>query len=258
MPSRMIRDWTDSDPFDGLSANAERLFVRLIMKADDYGRFHAESRRVKAACFPLMLDLRPSDVDGWLNELEARRLIWRYEVGSAKYLAIPKFGQRLRKSKARFAQPEGEPDNWRPPETRGELAASSGKSRQVAASCGEFPPEEEVEVEEKKKEKRKAADAAIPSRLQVPKFMDAWKEWLAFRAKRKSMSYEAATKQLATLAEYGVDVAVKAINASIASDWQGLFPDKYGKPTQEENREKPGLTPEEIHRLCDQIDGEAA
>ena len=53
MPTRMLRDWTDSLKFDGLSAEAERLFARLLMKADDYGRYHADPRLVRAGCFPL-------------------------------------------------------------------------------------------------------------------------------------------------------------------------------------------------------------
>jgi len=39
MPNRILRDWTDSDRVNSLSAEAERLFIRLIMKADDYGRY---------------------------------------------------------------------------------------------------------------------------------------------------------------------------------------------------------------------------
>ena len=58
MPSRILRDWTDSLRFDGLSAEAERLFTRLIMKADDYGRFHADPRLLRAGCFPLSENLR--------------------------------------------------------------------------------------------------------------------------------------------------------------------------------------------------------
>jgi hypothetical protein len=56
MPTRILRDYTDSAAFDGLSAEGERLFIRLLMKADDFGRFHANPKLVKALCFPLAED----------------------------------------------------------------------------------------------------------------------------------------------------------------------------------------------------------
>lgn len=117
MPNRIIRDWTDSDRFDGLSADAERLFVRLLMKADDYGRFHAEPRRLKAALFPLVESLRSNDLTRWLDELASRQLILRYESqDNRQLLAIPRFGQRLKQSVPKFPPPPGQPANWLPPD----------------------------------------------------------------------------------------------------------------------------------------------
>jgi len=112
MPNRILRDWTDSDKFDGISPEAERLFVRILMKADDYGRFHAESRRVRSACFPLLTTLRPTDIDGWLQELAERRLILRYRVDDRDLLAIPRFRQRLKRSVPKFPPPDGKPRDW--------------------------------------------------------------------------------------------------------------------------------------------------
>lgn len=139
MPKRLLRDWTDSDAFDGISANAERLFTRLIMKADDYGRFYAEARRVRAACFPLNPDLRSSDIDGWLSELssDSRRLIWRYKVGTRELLLIPKFGQRLKNSVPKFPPPnEIDVPEW----------VSSTMSREPPGVSGKFPLEAETEA----------------------------------------------------------------------------------------------------------------
>lgn len=135
MPSRILRDWTDSDPLDGISAEAERLFVRLLMKADDYGRFHAESRRVKAACFPLLPNLRTTDIDGWLRELAERRLILRYQVENRDLLAIPRFRQRLKNSIPRFPAPADKPNDWLPdPGKPPDVPGSSGNVPEVPAS----------------------------------------------------------------------------------------------------------------------------
>lgn len=115
MPNRIIRDWTDSAAFEGLSPEAERMFVRLLMKADDFGRFHANPRLVKAACFPLTEDLRANIVAAWLTELSDQQLIFCYEAGTGSFLAIRKFRQRTRAETSKFPSPNGEPANWLPP-----------------------------------------------------------------------------------------------------------------------------------------------
>lgn len=98
MPTRLLRDYTDSPAFDGISAEAERLFIRLLLKADDFGRFHAHARLVKAACFPLAEDLRANTVAAWLTELSDRHLVFCYTSGTGEYLQIPKFGAPRAKS----------------------------------------------------------------------------------------------------------------------------------------------------------------
>jgi hypothetical protein len=114
MPTRILRDYTDSAAFDGLSAEGERLFIRLLMKADDFGRFHANPKLVKALCFPLAEDLRTNTVSAWLAELSDRELVFCYRSGAGEYLALPKFGQRTRAEKSKFPPPEGEPPEWMP------------------------------------------------------------------------------------------------------------------------------------------------
>lgn len=197
MPKRMIRDWTDSQKFDGLTAEAERLFVRLIMKADDYGRFHAEPRLVRGLCFPLLDSLRTEHVGRWLDDLHHRNLLFRYEAEGQKFLAIINFGQRLKQSRAKFPPPEGENADWLP---------TSGNFREVA---GSRPPEEEEEEEEeyedegkKKPLEREVVEAwnavpefqsvrnlsdgrkkALKARMSEPFFRENWREGIARIAK---------------------------------------------------------------------------
>lgn len=142
----MLRDWTDSLKMDGLSAEAERLFVRLIMKADDYGRFHAEPRLLKAHCFPLIDNLRPPDIARWLDELSTRQLILRYEADGRSCLAIINYGQRLKNSRAKFPPLPGESGDWLP---------VSEYFPELPGTSRNFPAEEnrrEVEAEENRKE----------------------------------------------------------------------------------------------------------
>ncbi|SDZ81694.1 hypothetical protein SAMN05192529_102106 [Arachidicoccus rhizosphaerae] len=103
MPNRVLRDWTDSERINELSVNAECLFVRLMMKADDYGNFNANSKLVKSLCFPLK-DFREADITRWIQELETSGLIALYEADNKKYLHIINFGQRLRTMNPKFPQ----------------------------------------------------------------------------------------------------------------------------------------------------------
>lgn len=132
MSQRIIRDWTDSPTMNNLSSNAEVLFTRLIMKADDFGNFHAEPKLIRPMLFPLKIDsIREADITRWMDELHKAGLIVFYESDFKKYLSIINFGQRMRNMRNRFPIP---PDN----------------SRRVAASCGKLPPEEkrrEIEKE---------------------------------------------------------------------------------------------------------------
>jgi hypothetical protein len=68
----------------------------------------------------------------------------------------------------------------------------------------------------------------LPAELDQPAFREAWASWLAYRtSRRKPVSDKAARMQLAKLAPVGPVAAVACIEASIANDYQGLFPEKY-------------------------------
>lgn len=138
MPERILRDWTDSEKFDGFQGNPETLFTRLIMKVDDYGRFTRDPINVRAACFPRAEALRANTVDAWLKELSDHRLILCYQVSGKAYLAIINFRQRLRIDpktqrgpNPKYPPPDGKPVDFRP---------DDGDWRESAASSGGSPP----------------------------------------------------------------------------------------------------------------------
>lgn len=124
MPERILRDWTDSVKFDGLAGSPEALFTRLLMKADDYGRFSRDPVNVRGACYPRAENLRANTVDAWLDELSGHRLILCYQVGGKPLLAIINFRQRLRIAtgpkgesihpKPKYPPPEGKHMEFRP------------------------------------------------------------------------------------------------------------------------------------------------
>jgi len=170
MPNRILRDYTDSLAFDGMSADAERLWTRLLVKADDFGRYHADPRLVKAGCFPLLDTLRTNELARWLDELSHRSLIFRYEAKGRSYLAIPRFRQRLRQETSKYPPPDGEPADWRPTDDR--QVTDSGR-----LETEEETKRREVEEETKRKEKAKAkaAQARASSLQEVESFFHSEK-----------------------------------------------------------------------------------
>lgn len=108
MPNRMLRDWTASDKMNGISVHAERFFTRLIMKADDYGCFYANSKLLNSNLFPLKEDVRDADLLRWMAECQNAGLIVVYENSGKRYLQIQDFRQRLDKHKSKFPFPNAE------------------------------------------------------------------------------------------------------------------------------------------------------
>lgn len=149
MPERLLRDWTDSEAVDQLSWQAECLFVRLIMKADDFGRYHGNPKLLKSLLFPLKDGLRDADISRWIAECETAGLIRVYtdKVSGKPFIEIRKYGQRLRTKKAKF------------PDENGSLSADCSRMRQNAAECGKVRLEEEVEVERERETARAREDA---------------------------------------------------------------------------------------------------
>jgi hypothetical protein len=108
MPNRVIRDgYVESERVNRLSPHAECFFFRLMLKADDFGRFNAHTGLLRAHLYPLKLEtIREADISRWLTEVEKAGLIALYEgPGGKRYLVIPNFDQRVRAEKSKFPDP---------------------------------------------------------------------------------------------------------------------------------------------------------
>ena len=69
MPSRIIKETIIiSESLTAISAEAERFFWRLVVKADDFGLYYGDPRILASLCFP---QKPPSEqkIRSWLNEL---------------------------------------------------------------------------------------------------------------------------------------------------------------------------------------------
>jgi hypothetical protein len=84
-------------------------------------------------------------------------------------------------------------------------------------------------VQRQKKNKTPTESSPLPPVLDTPEFRAAWADWLQHRREtRKPVRPKTAEKQLAQLAAWGPDRAVKAIEHSTRQGWQGIFEPKGG------------------------------
>jgi len=96
----------ESDAVNKLSCEAERFFSRLLLKADDYGRYHAHPQLLKAHLFPLKPEITAEQICRWQAECEKAAVVRSYEVDGKRYLCVPKFRQRLRlKNPSKYPKP---------------------------------------------------------------------------------------------------------------------------------------------------------
>lgn len=106
MPTRMLRDWTDSEKINSLSFQAECFFTRLIMKVDDFGRFSANAKLLRSLLFPIRDGIRDTDISRWLVECQTAGLIAVYQAADKPFLQIGNFNQRSRAAKSKFPAPD--------------------------------------------------------------------------------------------------------------------------------------------------------
>lgn len=129
MPSRYIRDGLlESTAIAAAGEPAEVLFVRLLLVADDYGRFDGRLSVIERKCWP---DRGPGqeEIEQRLAKLAATQdprgvpLIVRYEVDQQPYLLIPKFRQRTRALKSKYPDPPQDfpQDDPQPQENAGQV-----------------------------------------------------------------------------------------------------------------------------------------
>lgn len=107
MPNRIIREGLiDSPKIDLLSAEEERFFLRLMLKADDFGRYSANPIVLKNTLFPLKESVRSTDSSRWLAACEKAGLVRLYETPKGRFLEIREFKQRQRADESKFPSPD--------------------------------------------------------------------------------------------------------------------------------------------------------
>ncbi|WP_174958620.1 conserved phage C-terminal domain-containing protein [Burkholderia aenigmatica] len=107
MPVRILREGIlTSERVDLLSAEGEVFYRRLMSVVDDFGRYSANPKLLRAACYPLRLDtVKDADIAVWLGEAESAGLITLYEVSAKQYLELVDFRQQVRAKESKYPNP---------------------------------------------------------------------------------------------------------------------------------------------------------
>lgn len=88
-----------SEPLSEVSADAERFFWRLVVKADDYGLYYGNPKILSSMCFPLKPPAEPK-VCAWLAELVHAGMVGTYTAGEdgKQYLQLLLWDKRQKRS----------------------------------------------------------------------------------------------------------------------------------------------------------------
>lgn len=154
MPTRIIRDSAKTSPTLALlSAEAERLFWRLTIHADDYGRFDGNPRVILAGCFPLLIEKISSDqIAQWCGELEAVGTIIFYAVDTRRYGYFPSWFKYQRK----YPERKNGSKFPEPPDVSRIIPETPGDSRSIPENPAFFEGKESKVKDKESKEEKKA------------------------------------------------------------------------------------------------------
>ncbi len=107
MPNRELREKIRfSEKVANLTDKEFRLFTLLIATASDYGRYRADPRLVRVACFPYETEDLKS-VSATLESLHKKEMITIYAVDGTKYLQMHQWRGRFRSYPKYPEPPEG-------------------------------------------------------------------------------------------------------------------------------------------------------
>lgn len=110
MPNRFIKESIcKSETLDLLSAEEERLFYRLIVNCDDYGRFDAKPAIIKNQCFRLNDGkIKTETVEQWIKGLHKVDLILLYQNSNKVFLQFVTWEdhQQRRAIKSKYPAPD--------------------------------------------------------------------------------------------------------------------------------------------------------
>lgn len=103
MPNRIIKaGLVESSRVNSVRPLAELLYVHLLLRVDDFGRFYADPALVRNLCFPGRGGISAKRVAQLLDECEAAGLIERYAHEDTPHLRINRWVCRHRATTSKF------------------------------------------------------------------------------------------------------------------------------------------------------------
>lgn len=119
MPNRIIKESICvSDQINDLTAFEEVLFYRLLVSADDYGRYDGRVAIIKNRLFPLKDSLRVDQIEKALRTLCSVELVECYEVDGRPFVRLTGWDkhQTIRAKKSKYPAPDGKCSDAQSPE----------------------------------------------------------------------------------------------------------------------------------------------
>lgn len=136
MPNRFLKESiTTSDTLPLVSMEAEVLFYRLIVKVDDFGRYHGEPHLILAqALSNRIAQVSQDDVEHWLSELAAAGLLRRYRSNGRPYIELATFTEHNspRAAASRFPDPPADDNDCEQVQT---VACNCSQTQADANRC---------------------------------------------------------------------------------------------------------------------------
>jgi len=190
MPNRVIREgFLDSDKVNTLNAPEQIFFLRLMLVADDFGRFDARPKFLESKCYPM--SKKRININKMLKRIHEVGLCKIYTVDGKQYLEIIDFGQRTRIMRSKYPEcPQGAD---RPPQSAAGSGLKPNQTNPIQNQTGESADAlKEVELNF-----IKAWDSLGKPFSKIVKFSDDRKKALRARLKDfgwKEMANEALQK----------------------------------------------------------------
>lgn len=240
MPNRIIREgWIESERISQLGAEAEVFFLRLCLRADDFGRFHGNPILLKSSLYPLSDEVKSTDISRFVAACEAAGVIRCYEADGKKFIQIDRFDQRTRAQKSKFPPPAGakppvvrhvsdngltndrrsRTDSETESEADSEPHTQSGNAHRGDQLCDRLAEQPRVRC-------------SFPDALKaVPAFVACWeKQWIPYQIERKGgrpPTINTLERQLQTCLRLGAGRAISALQSAIEKGWAA--PDENAK-----------------------------
>ena len=156
MPNRILKESICvSEQVNALSPFEETLFYRLIVSADDYGRYYGNPAIIRGRLFPLK-DIRDKQICDALRTLSSVELVEVYTVDGKPFVRLTGWErhQSIRSKSSKFPAPEQPPDDLQASENICKhMQADENICKQMKANAPVFVFENRESINDKRETK---------------------------------------------------------------------------------------------------------